>query len=176
MKKIVETERLYLRDILPGDFDAFFQMHQDPEMTRYIGGVLDEDTTRYKMEKWMAYAEKHPGLGFWALIQKDNEACIGRVSINYLETSKLIEVGYRLERTTWQQGYATEILDGLLAYAFHYLKLTKVVAIAHPNNIASQRVLEKNGFQYEKIAYYYKTDVKFYVLDALRYQENRKPT
>lgn len=167
MKKIVETERIYLRDIFSQDFEALLKLHEDPDVMRYtMSGPLNEIQLNERIKKWSDYNQNHPGMGFWSAIRKSDEQCIGRICLIYLDKTKHIEIGYRLSKLVWNQGYATEIAQALVSYAFQTLELQQLVGVVHPGNFASQRVLEKTGFAFEKMAYHYQTDVKFYTLNA----------
>ena len=61
-----------------------------------------------------------------------------------------VEIGYRLRRSAWGQGYATEAAQEVRDYAFHTLGMKRLIAIIDPANVASIRVAEKIGMNYEQ--------------------------
>jgi RimJ/RimL family protein N-acetyltransferase len=87
---------------------------------------------------------------------------IERCGLCFLDKTPEIEFGYTLDKLYWNQGLATEASLASLNYGFEILKFGKIVAIARPENIASQRVMQKVGFKYENNARYYETDVVYY--------------
>ena len=87
---------------------------------------------------------------------------IGRCGLCFLDKTPEIELGYTLDKFYGNQGLATEASLASLNYGFEILKFGKIVTIARPENIASQRVMQKVGFKYENDARYYETDVVCY--------------
>ncbi len=86
-----------------------------------------------------------------------------------LEESGLIELGYRYVRAAWGRGIATEAAGAVLEHGFKALRLDPIVAVAHPDNLASLRVLDKLGFHGQGRTRYYDTEVAYYRLDRSRH-------
>ena len=80
-----------------------------------------------------------------------------------------VELGYTLDKPFWNMGLATEASREILKYGFEQVGLERIVAIAKPKNIASQRVMQLVGMKYEKNAHYYNTDVVYYALSRADY-------
>jgi ribosomal-protein-alanine N-acetyltransferase len=72
----------------------------------------------------------------------------------------------------WGMGLGTEAASAALKYGFEVAKLERVVAVAKPENIASRRVMEKVGMNYEKDAYFYNNNVVYYSISQEAYQSN----
>ena len=87
-------------------------------------------------------------LGRWAMHTRHNDEFIGWCGLKNRPEIKEIDLGYRLKRSAWGQGYATEAASGTLKHAFTILKLEVVTGRAHINNTASIHVLQKIGMQY----------------------------
>jgi ribosomal-protein-alanine N-acetyltransferase len=138
---------------------------------KYIGREPETDINVIKenIKKIRKYYIENPGLGVWAGFEKQTANFIGFYELAHLDNTDEIEVGYRLIRQSWNQGYATEMTKVLLNYGFNKMGLDKIVGITHPKNIASQKVLTKSGLKYLKDAFYYETDVKYYVIDKAKY-------
>ncbi|MBC7921930.1 MAG: GNAT family N-acetyltransferase [Ferruginibacter sp.] len=162
----LETERLYLRQIVADDLEAVFALDRDPEVMRYIKPPFTEKSqAREYIQQVREYNEKHPGLGRWAMLERATNAFVGVFLLKDLEGTEEIEVGYRMHRRFWGRGYATEMTKAVLQYGFGQLGLRRIVAIAQPANRASTHVMEKCGLRFEKKAYHYQTDVVLYAIE-----------
>lgn len=161
----IETERLTLRPFTLDDLDALFLVNSDPDVMKYIGdgNPLSQQQTRARLDAIITHWDRH-GFGLWAVVHKPDAAVIGFCGLQFLENTPEVEVGYRLRKASWGMGLATEAVKASLEYGFGKLGLDRIVAVVHPDNIASQKVLAKNGLRYEKDARYYNTDVKYFAL------------
>lgn len=152
---VITTERLVLRGWEDRDLDAYATLCADPEVMRYIG--LGDPQTRDQassaMESFRAgWAER--GYGLWCVTQPADDACIGFVGLNvpaFLpEILPAVEIGWRLARSAWGQGYATEAATAAREFAFAAAGLDRLVSIAHPDNHASTGVMRKLGMRLER--------------------------
>ena len=75
-----------------------------------------------------------------------------------------VELGYDIARKHWGKGYATEAGAACLRYGFKEAELDRIISLTHPENIASQRVLEKLGFAYVGMKEYYGVELRYYEL------------
>ncbi|WP_162910514.1 GNAT family N-acetyltransferase [Hymenobacter oligotrophus] len=160
-----ETERLALRQLTLADLDTLYRLDSDPEVMRYIIPPRTYEGTREYLEELIANYEKFPGLGRWAVIEKSTGAFVGVHVLKHLEASGYIEIGYRFFPEFWGRGYATEMTRALLRYGFQDLGLQQIVGVTHPENLASQHVLEKCGLRYQHMAEFYGGPVRFYTLE-----------
>ena len=170
--KILETERLILRQIDSKDFDALYQMNSDPEVMKYIGdgSIRNHEQMVNELDMLMSYYVKNPGLGIWAMVLKDTKRFVGASGLVYYDGTSEIEMGYRLLKENWNQGYATEVSFGLLKYGFKRLALKKIVSSAHIDNLASRRVMEKIGMRYIDDRLQYGCTQAYYEINADHYQ------
>lgn len=166
----IETPRLWLRHFTLDDLEDLFHIYSNSEVMKYIGkGVRTRDETEAGLINMMQHWQH--GFGMWAVIHKDSGKLIGRCGLCFLERTLEIELGYTLDKPYWNQGLATEASLASLKHGFENVGLNRIVAIARPENIASQRVMQKVGMEYEKDAYYYNSHVVYYALsrtDAAR--------
>ncbi len=151
---ILETERLLLRHFHLFDGEALARVFGDPEVMRYGPGIQTQVWARDWLENCL---EDYHRLGFgpWAVVERKSSAVIGYAGLFHypdIDGQSEIEVGYRLVRSHWGQGFATEAVTGILKYAFHVLCLPRLVALIDPQNTASIHVAEKAGMRYEKDA------------------------
>ena len=150
MKKFLETERLYLREIQNTDFNDLFRMNSDPVIMKYVGdgSTRNHEQMIKELDMLISHYRRKPGLGIWATILKETDTFVGASGLVYYDNTSEIEVGYRMLKEYWNRGYATEASLGLLRYGFETLKLCKIVSSAHVENVASRRVMEKIGMKY----------------------------
>ena len=167
------TPRLRLRPFELGDLEGLVALDTDPDVMRYIGkGQLrSRQETEMGLHRLMQHQDQH-GFGLWAVVRQSDQAFLGWCGLKYLDSTPEIEVGYRLAKHCWGQGFATEGAIASVNYGFEVLGLDRIVAIAQPDNRASRRVMEKVGMQYEKAAHFYKTDCVYYALNRDRWQTN----
>ena len=150
---IFETKRFRIRQATMDDVDGWLSFWNDPEVMRFIydgdgtwGG--GEDVVHEVLRKYILYYEAHPGLGDWAVEDKSTGKVVGEVSVEIMQQTGEIEVGYILCKAYWGKGFGTELLLGLLNHCFTQLKLAQVCAVTNPVNAASIRVMEKCGMSF----------------------------
>jgi [ribosomal protein S5]-alanine N-acetyltransferase len=140
------TERLSLRRFTPGDEALLLALNSDAEVMRYLGGPLDAEQNYQMLHgRILRYYDEHPGFGVWATLKKHSGRCVGFHLLNHVQGETDLQVGYRLFRRDWGQGYASEMTRALLRYGFVDRGLSVITANAHLDNHASQRVLLKCG-------------------------------
>jgi RimJ/RimL family protein N-acetyltransferase len=143
----LQTLRLDLREFVAGDFDDLWRLDQDPEVMRYIGDGKRSSRARIAMtmRRIPRIYRRYPGLGSWRAARRDSGEYIGWFTLKYIPRTVEVEVGYRLLREAWGQGFATEGARELVRYGFDTVGLDRIVGLTHPDNRASQRVLMKSG-------------------------------
>lgn len=149
---LIETDRLQLREIEEGDFDAIHDYGSDPEVVQYVAwGPNTEQVSRDFVENSLAKAAAEPRLDYvLAVVPRDGRELVGTVGL-YLPFAEAHSamLGYAYGRGAWGQGFATEAARPMLALAFDVLHLDRVWASCDPENGASARVLEKIGMSLE---------------------------
>ena len=150
MKKILETERLYLRELDVNDAEYFYLLNLDKEVMKYTGEEPFENIEKAKdFLKNYDHYEKY-GFGRWAVINKENGAFLGWCGLKFTEKLNEYDIGFRFFKKCWNKGYATESSKSCLGYGINELKMTEILGRAMKENKASIRVLEKIGLEYEK--------------------------
>ncbi len=154
---ILETKRLYLREMEQSDFEALCRILQDPEvMYAYEHAFDDKEVQAWLDNQIRRYRED--GFGLWAVILKETGKMIGQCGLTYQDCNgkRVVEVGYLFEKSYWHNGYATEAAVACKNYAFDSLKLDEVCSIIRDNNTASQNVAQRNGMTItDKLTKYY---------------------
>ena len=143
----LQTLRLDFREFVASDADEIWQLDQDPAVMRYIGDGKPSTRARIAtiMQRVPRVYRLYPGFGTWRASRRDTGAFIGWFTLKYIPDTVEVEVGYRLPRAAWGQGYATEGARELVRYGFDTVGLHRIIGITHPDNKASQNVLMKCG-------------------------------
>src|SRR5437773_7714910 len=162
----LETTRLILRDLTIDDIENLFLLDSDAVVMKYFARppLTDKNAVRSGIEKKMHYNKNNPGFGFWAVAEKKSNSFVGQFSLSHIEfdREKEIEIGFRFLQRFWGLGYATEMAHEVIKHGFKNSGLDKIVALTHPDNLASQKVIEKIGLKYIRDDFYYNTNLRFY--------------
>lgn len=153
--KILETERLLLRRLLPEDLDDLFALYRDPEIRRYFPeGTLTYEETQEELEWFLDGHPEHPELGLWATIYKETNQFIGRCGLLpwTIDDQYEVEVAYMIAKAYWRQGLATEAARAIRDYGFEQLHLSRLICLIDPENQASIKVAQNMGMTLEKIS------------------------
>jgi RimJ/RimL family protein N-acetyltransferase len=141
------SERLALRGWRDGDVEPFAALCADPLVMRFVG--RGEPLDRAQAEASLAGIRGHwirHGFGLWAAEERASGELAGFVGLALVnDRSGEVEIGWRLRRTAWGRGLATEGAEEVRDRAFGELGLPRLVALVHPDNAASLRVAEKLG-------------------------------
>jgi RimJ/RimL family protein N-acetyltransferase len=161
MISILETERLILREILPADKVEMFELDSDPEVHKYLGNTPVKDIEQVReVIQFIRQQYVHNKIGRFAMIEKKSNKFIGWCGLKlFKETvnnrTDFYDLGYRLIKKYWGQGYATEASKAWLTYGFETMKLNEIYAMTDSRNLNSNKVLEKIGFKFvEKFDFY----------------------
>lgn len=145
----IETPRLRLRPLREADREAFVAMLADPEVMRDLGGPYDRAAADAKLDRYFATLAR-TGLARLAITGRRGEF-LGYAGIMPLDpghpSGAAHDVGWRLTRTAWGQGYATEAARAVLHDAFSRHRLPEVVAFTAPDNLRSQAVMARLGMR-----------------------------
>ena len=153
MEEVYQTERPLLRPLVPADVQLLFDLDSDPEVMRYINGG-QTSSMEYIVECaipcMLSYLRDTGRPAFWIAIEKASMAFIGWFHLRSWESNpEYLELGYRLRRTYWGKGLATEGCKRLLSVGFYDRACPRIVALVMPENRASTRVMEKIGLSYD---------------------------
>ncbi len=177
----IETDRLVIRMVKKADAQDLYELCHRPETSVFAlwspheslaqtKEFINYQISRYRKKECM----------FFAVEEKASGRVVGTCSyVSMDDDYKIAEIGYSVLSDFWNQGFATEIADALMGYAFNRIGVQRVFARVLPQNTASQRVLLKLGFQFEGTArkgYYFNgrvNDIYIYGITDDEYFESR---
>jgi RimJ/RimL family protein N-acetyltransferase len=153
MEIFLETERLVLRRFTEDDVDDLVELDSDPDVMRFINGgrpTPRDEIVNEVLPAFLGYYERFAGYGFWAAVEKSTGRFVGWFHFRPEDADHPdeVELGYRLRRSAWGKGYATEGSRALIDKGFSELGAQRVVASSMVVNVASWRVMEKAGLKF----------------------------
>lgn len=151
MKVILETERLYLREMNTGDYDALYQVLADASIMQHYPYAFDEARVKSWIERNMnRYREN--GFGLWAVCLKDTGEMIGDcgLTLQNIEGEMLPEIGYHIRSDCQRKGYAKEAAKGTMDWAFKNTGYPALYSYCKYTNVPSYRTAESIGMHFEK--------------------------
>lgn len=151
--QVIETERCYLREITMDDLDALYELYQGKTITQYMEGLYEE---RKKEEEYTkAYIRDMYGFygyGMWIAVDKHSGRAIGRAGLNHREIhgKPSLELGYLVGEEFQNQGFATELCEGILQFAREGTEFEEINCLIEKENVISIHLAEKLGFQWQE--------------------------
>jgi RimJ/RimL family protein N-acetyltransferase len=151
MTRILETRRFRLREFDQDDLDDLAAMVADEDQMSFYPRPKTRDEASAWISRNLSLYEEY-GFGFWVIESVPTSGFLGYCGIRplALEGASEIEIGWHTKKTSWNQGIATEAAAAARDLAFGRFALSRLVAIIHPDHIASRRVAEKIGMHEEK--------------------------
>ncbi len=153
MQIFLETERLVLRRFTDDDVDNLVELDSDPDVMRFING--GRPTPRHEivsdvLPAFLDYYGRFAGYGFWAAVEKATGGFVGWFHFRPMKGADPdeVELGYRLRKSAWGKGFATEGSRALIQNGFAQLGVRRVVASTMVVNVGSRRVMEKAGLKF----------------------------
>lgn len=179
MKIYLETEHLILREVLASDVDGMFELDSNSTVHQYLG----KKPIKTKLEaanviQFIREQYKERGIGRFAVIEKSSGNFIGwsGLKLNLDKKEELngirnfYDIGYRFIPRFWGHGYATESSLAVLDYGFNTLDINTIFGAAEIENVASDKILKKIGFQFVNEFYFEDIKVNWYELKKVDYE------
>ena len=151
----ITTPRLILRPLDMEDRDVLFQISQEENIFRYFPTQAAWEME--KVERYINYQISHwekYDYGHWAVTLRETGQLMGWDGLEFLPDTNEIEVGYLFSTEFWGKGYATEATSKAVQFGLDS-GLKEIIGLTHPDNIASQRVLEKSGLSFTRRQFYF---------------------
>jgi RimJ/RimL family protein N-acetyltransferase len=169
---IAETPQLRLRHFTRHDAHDMAQVMADSEVMKYsLKGPMSVEQTHDFLENVVATYDRK-GFGLWALEEKSTGHVIGYCGHYFLtiDGREEVELSYRLARSHWGKGLATEAARATVHYAFEVLKLPRLISLIDAENHGSVRVAEHCGLTYRHETEFHGVPVSIYAIEAHEYQ------
>lgn len=176
----LQTERLYLRPLVPEDADeAFANWTHDAEVAKYMRWSVHQNVEETR--EWLIGEQEGSQTGNiydWGFVLKETGELIGSGGLSYSEEQGMFELGYNIMKKYWNQGYTTEAAKRIVDFAVSELGEKKLHCCHAKDNPASGRVMEKAGFTYVRDSSYASFDgkrqfaCKEYILDLEKGEDN----
>ena len=142
------TPRLTMRAWRRDDREPFAALNADPEVMRHFPSTLSRAKSDELADRIEDHFARH-GFGLWAVEIPGVAPFAGYAGLSVpafaAPFTPCVEIGWRLARAFWRQGYATEAARSVAVFAFETLRLPELVSFTVPDNAASRRVMEKLG-------------------------------
>ncbi len=172
------TARLKVRQLTSGDLEDLMNLYQTPLVVKTLRGSRPREQIMQSLEGHIEHWDTY-NFGYYAFEDRETESFIGRGGLKrcVIDGKNEVEVAYALLPEYWGKGLATEIVKKLVDIGFYKLNLRSIVGLTLFDNEASKRVLEKNGFVFEKEIIYKGEPHILYrlTLDRLKERFARRP-
>lgn len=146
---ILESARLKTRHLLHADQNRLFEIYSDKEAMKFRGSApMEKINDAYRMvleqkiETNLVYKHR------FGIIEKSDKNLIGTLLIkSFKNNPNIFEIGFSFDKLYWNKGYASETVKLLISYFEKTKKVAELIAYCAKENLASAKVLEKNGFK-----------------------------
>jgi RimJ/RimL family protein N-acetyltransferase len=169
---VIHTPRLILRGYTLADMPPMHAILCDREVIRYIprNEPWPYAVVQGLYERQQCHWQRH-GYGWWAAEDRASGELLGWCGLGFLAETNETEIKYLFKRSHWGKGLASEGALCGIHYAFSTLNLNSVIGLVHPDNIASQKVLEHSGLVFCNQARYFGWDLLRYTIDRQHFEE-----
>lgn len=150
MKKILETDRLLLRELSIDDAANFHALNENPNVIQFTGDKPFEDVEEARIFLGNYKDYERNGYGRWAVINKVDNEFLGWCGLKYDASKDETDIGFRFFQKHWNKGFATESAMACLNYGFSLLGIQTIVGRAMSENVASIKVLQKLGLTFDR--------------------------
>jgi [ribosomal protein S5]-alanine N-acetyltransferase len=176
MASTIQTDHLTLRPLELADAEVLHCIYQTEGVLRYFPTTTPPPLARVQrfvlsqQEHWDKY-----GYGNWGILPEGERQIAGWAGLQFLPELNETEVGYLLDSPFWGQGYATEAARACLRFGFEHCVLDHIIALVHPDNAASRRIVEKCGMNYEETIHIWGVNLMRHRIDAARWNAITTP-
>lgn len=150
---VIETKRCVLREMTPEDLDGLYELYQGEGITDFIEGLYEdrkkeEEYTRAYIRNMYSFY----GFGMWLAIERASGKLIGRAGLNLREIhgESMLELGYLIGKEFQNQGFATELCQGILQFAAEGTEFEELNCLIEKGNEVSVHLAKKLGFQWRE--------------------------
>ncbi|MEX8547613.1 MAG: GNAT family N-acetyltransferase [Mucilaginibacter sp.] len=160
---IAQNPRFIIRQFLPEEEGIYVELLADAEVALYLPKRTKEENQQIFKTALQDYAAGEV-LGKWGIFDAADNGFIGMCLLRYFDENGSVEIGYSLHKKYWGKGIATAMAKALIGYAFDRTATQEIVAVTAPENVGSQRVLEKAGLIRQENINRYGAEAAFFKL------------
>lgn len=146
----IKTERLGLRNWQPTDFNLYAEMNQDEEVMKYFPSLTSREKSIAQCKRFSDHFDKY-GFTYFAVDLLSENKFIGFIGMMHQTYESpftpFVDIGWRLQKSTWGNGYATEGAKACLEFAFNKMNLSEIYSVATMANLPSHNVMKKIGMK-----------------------------
>ena len=150
---LLQTQRLILRGWQQSDLEPLAQMNADAEVMKYFPAILSRQESDALVERIEKHHQVHE-FALWAVEERSTSAFIGFIGLNVptfeAHFTPTVEVGWRLAKAFWGQGYATEGARRVISYGLEVIGLTEIVSFTAQLNLRSIAVMKRLGMTHQE--------------------------
>jgi len=148
---VLETDRLYLKELTPELYDYIFENRSDEEIMTYLGSPTVADFELEKKKYIKGLTSFYLSFKAFMMVEKETNKIIGRIGYHTWKAAhERAEIGYGLYYDeAKQKGYMKEAMKAILIHGFEHMMLNRVEAFASPLNIPSIKLIDHYGFTKE---------------------------
>jgi RimJ/RimL family protein N-acetyltransferase len=145
----IDTPRLILRPPNATDVQPMFDIHQDPDVMRFVGkpGTI---TVAWRNVAMMIGHWQMRGYGMWIVVERHTGEVIGRAGLWNEAGGPGLELGWLIRKSSWGRGFATEASRAALDWTWAHVDADRVISVIHADNLPSIRIAEKLGMSLER--------------------------
>lgn len=150
---VIETDRCFLREMTVEDLEELYRLYQDPEITLYMEGLYEDRAEEEAYTRaYISHMYRFYGYGMWIVEDKQSGAVIGRAGLNNVDIhgEPALEMGYLIGRAYQNQGYATEVCEGIIQFAAEGTEFPVLNCLIQKENVKSIHLMEKLDFTWEE--------------------------
>jgi RimJ/RimL family protein N-acetyltransferase len=177
LKVVIETSRLFLRELTPDDKDDLSKVLSNNESMIHYPHPFSEPEVN-KWIEWNIGNYKKYNYGLWAVIRKEDNIFLGDcgITMQNIDNKILPEVGFHIRKEYCKHGYATEAAKAVIKYGFNSLHFENIYSYSSINNIPSIRVMDKSGMRFikhfSKVVYGIEVEEVLYGIDRETFLNN----
>jgi len=171
----MRTSLLKLRLLEFADAEVLHNIYQTEGVLRYFPTTTPPPLER--VERFIDNQKEHwdkYGYGNWGILPDGEKQIAGWAGLQFLPDLDETEVGYLLDKPFWGRGFATEAAGASLGFGFEQCNLEHIIALVHPENLASRRVIEKCGMTYVDTIHLWGIDLMRHRLEADEWNKANK--
>ena len=167
----LRANHLTLIQLQPADAEILWRVYQTDGVLRYFPNTTPPPLE--KIQRFITGQQEHWekfNCGNWGILPDGEKEIIGWAGLQFLPELNETEVGFLMDKPFWGKGYGTEAARASLRFGFDQLDLRQIIALVHPDNSASRRVIEKCGMTYVETIHLWGIDLMRHVIKKENFQ------